>query len=801
MDFLKSAVASAISKGPPFPYTFGDRITIDQSIWTLHNGVKREDNSDCSIFAFDVHADRSRLPLARNAVRKMRTLRHPGVIKVFDTVETDSYIYVATERVVPLEWPVRRKTLSVETSKWGLFMVANTLSFINDEAMSVHGSVRLASIFISQSGEWRLGGFEILSSMKDDDAVIYTYGSVVPDSGRYTPPEIAKSGWDTTEHHQVSAVDSYGFGLLIFEVFNGCIIGNEQIRQTQNIPSTMHQSYKRLLNANPKARLSVSHFREQGRRNGGFFETPLIRLSEGIESLGLKSEAEREEFLSELDEVADDFPEEFFSAKVLPELLKSVEFGGGGPKVFASVMKIGAKISEDEYSSRITPVIIRLFSNPDRGIRVCLLENLPRMIDHLPQKVVNDKVFPQMVTGFTDVAPLLREQTVKAVLTVVTKLSDRVINGELLKHLAKTSNDEQPGIRTNTTICLGKIARSLGANTRQKVLAAAFARSLRDPFVHARNAALLALAATSDLFGDEDCAHKIMPALCPSLIDKEKLVRDQANKTFDIYLQRTRKYGNSLPDSILPPPSNGSSNGGVLRPGVSQNDSSWSGWAISSFTNKLAAVSGEMQSKPSATQSRARSSDGRPSSAPPVATDTAQPSQSRASASKAHRQALVGTSSTVPISIRLSTDQFFGDAQDEDDEADDAWGDMGEEPFFDMPPEESNTTSQPTVAAFDDGGEPDFEGWLKAQAQTKSKAPLPKGLAKSSTQNTASTQITANRPAKVIVRSTTTGTLGSGAGAKKVANTTVKPKLVATKAISTKPDQGAADDDWGDAWD
>lgn len=61
-------------------------------------------------------------------------------------------------------------------------------------------------------------------------------------------------------------------------------------------------------------------------------------------------------------------------------------------------------------------------------------------------------------------APLVREQTVKAVLTVITKLSDRIINGELLKHLAKTSNDEQPGIRTNTTICLGRIARSLGAH-------------------------------------------------------------------------------------------------------------------------------------------------------------------------------------------------------------------------------------------------------------------------------------------------------------------------------------------------
>ena len=41
MDFLKSAVASAIAKGPAFGYTFGDRVDIDQSIWTLHNGTKR----------------------------------------------------------------------------------------------------------------------------------------------------------------------------------------------------------------------------------------------------------------------------------------------------------------------------------------------------------------------------------------------------------------------------------------------------------------------------------------------------------------------------------------------------------------------------------------------------------------------------------------------------------------------------------------------------------------------------------------------------------------------------------------
>lgn len=84
--------------------------------------------------------------------------------------------------------------------------------------------------------------------------------------------------------------------------------------------------------------------------------------------------------------------------KILPELLKSVEFGGGGPKVLGAILKIGSKLTPDEYNSKLTPVIVRLFGNPDRALRVCLLDHLPLMIDNLSQKVVNDKIFPQMVS-------------------------------------------------------------------------------------------------------------------------------------------------------------------------------------------------------------------------------------------------------------------------------------------------------------------------------------------------------------------------------------------------------------------
>ncbi|TRX95144.1 hypothetical protein FHL15_003836 [Xylaria flabelliformis] len=800
MDFIKSAVASAMAaQGPSFPYSFGDKVDIDASIWTLYNGTRRADGSNCSIFSFDVAANKSRLPLAKNALKKLRTMRHPGVIKVLDAVETDSYIYIATERVVPLRWHVKRKSLSPETIKWGLYSIARTVKFINEEGSSIHGSLRVASIYTSESGEWKLGGFEVLSNVKDDEAIIYTYGSLVPDSTRFAPPELARSGWDAIKKSPHSAVDSYNFGTTIYEVFNGDFMGASEAGQTKGIPPTMHAGYKRLVNTNPKARITVGVFLEQGRRSGGFFDSPLIKLTEGIDNLGVKSEEERAEILDDLDQLTDDFPEDFFKMKVLPELLKSVEFGGGGPKAFGVVMKIAAKLTNDDFEARVQPVVVRLFGNPDRAIRVCLLDNLPSMIDRLPQKVVNDKIFPHMASGFTDLAPIVREQTLKSVLVVIHKLSDRIINGELLKYLAKTANDEQPGIRTNTTICLGKIAKNLGSSNRAKVLIAAFTRSLRDPFVHARNAALMALAATGEFFTEEECATRILPVVCPSLIDKEKLVREQANKTMDIYLQRIRKAAASMPDSALPPSQ--TADGAAPRMSTPQSTSeasSWAGWAISSFTNKLSAASGEMQT----------SSNGVPAASPSPGPEPKRVASSTSSASALHRQAVKSPSPT-PLS-RNSTmsapDAYFKDPSpiESNEFASDAWGDMGDmndddagdawgEPSDSAAAVNDDAWSTPTITttsskpakkttpavssqSFDDGTKPDFAGWLAAQAQKKTPGgaakPLPKGLAKSSAKKPL-----ASRSASASAKTTVAKTID------------MKPK-----------DTGGDDDGWGDGW-
>lgn len=268
-----------------------------------------------------------------------------------------------------------------------------------------------------------------------------------------------------------------------------------------------------------------------------------------------------------------------------------------------------------------------------------------------------------------------------------------------------------------------------------------------------------------------------------------RIVRDQANKTFDIYVQRIRKYGTTLPDSVLPPPT--TTNGAnAPRMGTPQKDTGWAGWAISSFTNKIGAANGEIQPKQPTLVASARPAIG-------SATTSGPPSNS-ASASNLQRQALTSTQPSISNTLvftRTSTDHLFAAAQTEDDDLDDAWGEMDNDgnTFFDAPTTENTTrktaAAQPAAAAFDDGGEPDFEGWLKAQAMAKKGGAgkgLPKGLAPKSTGASSKPNLT---------RGTTTGSVGQGQGTKKLAESGGK----VGKVIDTKPRE--EEDDWGDAWD
>ena len=56
-------------------------------------------------------------------------------------------------------------------------------------------------------------------------------------------------------------------------------------------------------------------------------------------------------------------------------------------------------------------------------------------------------------------------------------------------------------------------------------------RALKDPFPAARQAAVLAIASTNNMFTLTESANRVLPMLCTCLVDDDKAVRDQVSSS------------------------------------------------------------------------------------------------------------------------------------------------------------------------------------------------------------------------------------------------------------------------------
>lgn len=141
-------------------------------------------------------------------------------------------------------------------------------------------------------------------------------------------------------------------------------------------------------------------FLDEGLRPKGFFSNDFVKVNLFLENISIKEQGEKEGFFKQLDSSIETFPSEFSKHKILPELIKAFEFGSGGAKALSAIVKVGDHLSDEEYESIIIEPVIRMFSSPDRAIRVSLLENMPKFIDHMTNKMVTTQVFPNIVSYF-----------------------------------------------------------------------------------------------------------------------------------------------------------------------------------------------------------------------------------------------------------------------------------------------------------------------------------------------------------------------------------------------------------------
>ncbi|ETN68432.1 HEAT repeat protein, partial [Necator americanus] len=502
---MASVLSSFFSRDPRSQFAYD----IPQGVGTFFNGCyfgdsfkKAEPEELATIFWSTGHDSTLKLQS-----QKLRTMRHPDILTYQDSIEIDSTFYLVTEKCKPLSIYLKEMSLNDQQREfvvsWGLFRVMNALKFLHEANLS-HENVR-RSIYVTAGGDWKLSGFDRVTGFSSPRS------------------------------------DLNQLAIVLWEIFNGF---KESITKPESpglIPQRLHDLYKKI--ASPAAaRTSVAELIRECRLSGGYFKNKFVDTLLFLEEFQLKESSEKQPFFMHLRESLDMFPDDIAKYKILPKIIQTYEYGDAGPNILIPLFKLGRLLDENEYQRRVVPCLVKLFGSPDRTTRVKLLERIDEFAPHLSSQVVNEKIFTNLASGFLDTSPAVRETTVKAMVSLAEKLNFNNLNVELMKYLARLQGgDEHGGIRTNTTICLGKIGSYLDPSKRQVILLSAFTRGMKDPFPPARMAAVLALSATQQFYSLLEIANRVLPALSPLTCDSEKQVRDQAFKAIKGFMENLEK--------------------------------------------------------------------------------------------------------------------------------------------------------------------------------------------------------------------------------------------------------------------
>ncbi|KAG4143417.1 hypothetical protein ERO13_D06G186800v2 [Gossypium hirsutum] len=549
-NFLKGVVGGSGGGQKDLPYNIGDPYPSAWSSWSHFRGTSKDDGSPVSIFSLSgSNPQDGRLAAGRNGVKRLRTVRHPNILSFLYSTEVETVdgsgtkvtIYIVTEPAMPLSEKI--KELSLEGTQrdeyyaWGLHQIAKAVSFLNNDCKLVHGNVCLESVVVTQTLDWKLHAFDVLSEYDGTSGT--ATGPMLPYEwlvgSQYKSVELAKSDWVAIRKSPPWAIDSWGLGCLIYEIFSGMKLGKtEELRNTASIPKSLLPDYQRLLSSTPSRRLNASKLIE----NSEYFQNKLVDTIHFMEILSLKDSVEKDTFFRKLPNLTEQLPRQIVLKKLFPLLTSALEYGSAAAPALTALLKIGSWLSAEEYTLKVLPTIIKLFASNDRAIRVALLQHIDQYGESLSARVVDEQVYPHVATGFVDTSSILRELTLKSMLIMAPKLSQRNLSGSLLKYLSKLQVDEEPAIRTNTTILLGNIASFLNDGTRKRVLINAFTvRALRDTFSPARGAGVMALCATSSYYDTTEIATRILPNIVVLTIDPDSDVRSKVFQAVDQFMQ------------------------------------------------------------------------------------------------------------------------------------------------------------------------------------------------------------------------------------------------------------------------
>jgi len=582
----------------------------DHNGWALHKG-KSKDSSDggkeVSVFVGKKPA-LSKTPVDRRQPHKTqlepalhhynycRKLRHPHILKVFATFDTDNPsaasvsgaagsasnqqnqsqqsesstkaitgdLIVVTEPCIPLsEWLLGAASgpPTPEQLAWGLECVIEGLAFLHTSAKLAHGCISPQSLYVTPSGDVKLWNFSLVTPVGPNSATsaggpdghfLEWEAVCCPES--YRSPERVEQKWDAISNMGgVHAMDSYSLGALIGDYWYRNASTN-----ANNVPQALKKALQRMTTINIKMRPRL-----QPLLKCPVFDTQYKKLQRSFLEISIQP-VEQKIFLwqnlgQQMQQQTGVIPKDVAKYKILPLIITTIQTTCNNESMLSQdmyrrevlAMLVPLFFIEEHYQDpekvgkELAPIVAKLFTVPDRGVRSVLLNTVGFLTKTLDQNALNASVFTPMCSGFNDSSPVLREMTLKATHALVPSLFAPNLE-KLSRYLVRLQSDAETSLRTNAVMFIAKIAPHLSEVSKQKMLLPAYSRSMKDPFSPCRLSALQSLMQSKSLFTKQDLAVKVMPCVMPLLLDPMTDIRTEAFRVVRDFLEEIQQESNLM---------------------------------------------------------------------------------------------------------------------------------------------------------------------------------------------------------------------------------------------------------------
>ena len=463
-------------------------------------------------------------------------------------------LIIVTEKAMPLDdWLENLNPHTPQSNaaaiSWGVHNIVEALGFLHTQAKLAHGMVCPDAVFVTPAGDFKLGGFDLITPVGIEDGGggptphFRKYeGLVCP--ADYRSPERVSQRYDVLQQSApVHSIDCFSLAVLIEYIYSHPNVGTNG-----QVPAPLKKALTRMKNDSPKLRPRLAPLLKCP-----VFDNPYVKAETFLDEVMSKPVEEKIMFLQSLPDVLNRgvLNENVAIHKIMPLLVMGLKATAGNesamtqdvnrretlaivPLLFQIAESYLAKTPE-LFQRHITPLVPLLFAINDRGVRGAVLQKMSLLEGQLDKSAINAAVFEPMCSGFSDSSGPLRELTLKSTIVLVPKLNHSNLE-KLVRYLIRLQSDPEASIRTNTVIFIGKIAPNLTDMSRQKLILPAFIRAMKDPFTPCRLSALRAVISCKEYFSQKDVAEKVLPCVVPHTLDAANDVRAEAFKVVDTLL-------------------------------------------------------------------------------------------------------------------------------------------------------------------------------------------------------------------------------------------------------------------------